>query len=64
MVKPDRSHVRYPGPSDDLSGTKKSPIGVLIGTLLKELLISKKRTDIVLGKNIIVYNKNDFKKII
>jgi len=26
-----------------------SPIGVLIGTLLKELLISKKRTDIVLG---------------
>ena len=47
-----------------LSGTKKSPIGVLIGTLLKELLISKKRTDIVLGKNIIVYNKNDFKKII
>ena len=35
-------------------GTEKSPIGVLIGTLLKELLISKKRTDIVLGKNIIV----------
>jgi len=31
-------------------GTEKSPIGVLIGTLLKELLISKKRTDIVLGK--------------
>lgn len=33
-------------------GTEKSPIGVLIGTLLKELLISKKRTDIVLGTNI------------
>ena len=35
-------------------GTEKSPIGVLIGTLLKELLISKKRTDIVLGKSISV----------